>query len=70
MACIQVPGAEVTVYRIQDPIKGDDHSLFDDGVLDAPPVTLQVCLRDALQLLQIWRHLRRWHAGLPAAIVE
>lgn len=40
--CAQVPGAEVTVYRIQDPIRGDAHDLFDDGVLDAPQVTLQV----------------------------
>lgn len=38
----QVPGAEVTVYRIQDPIRGDDQALFDDGVLDAAPVTQQV----------------------------
>ena len=32
----------MTVYRIQDPIRGDDQALFDDGVLDAAPVTQQV----------------------------
>ncbi|EIE24075.1 flavo protein WrbA [Coccomyxa subellipsoidea C-169] len=37
----KVPGAEVTVYRVRDPIKGDDHSLFDEGVLDAPVATIQ-----------------------------
>ena len=40
--CAQVPGAEVTVYRVQDPVKGDDHSLYDEGVLDAPVVTHEV----------------------------
>ncbi len=38
----QVPGAEVTVWRVRDPVKGDDHAEFDEGVLDAPVVTVQV----------------------------
>ena len=41
-ACAQVPGAEVTVWRVRDPVKGDDHAEFDEGVLDAPVVTVQV----------------------------
>jgi hypothetical protein len=41
-AHLQVPGAEVTVYRVQDPVKGDDHSLYDEGVLDAPIATTKV----------------------------
>ena len=39
---VQVPGAEVKVYRVQDPVQGDDPSHFEEGVLDAPPVTEQV----------------------------
>ena len=35
----------MTVYRVRDPVKGDDHSLFDEGVLDAPVATLQVSIR-------------------------
>lgn len=41
----QVPGAEVTVWRVRDPVKGDDHAEFDDGVLDAPIVSVQVVAR-------------------------
>lgn len=37
-----MPGAEVTVWRVRDPVKGDDHAEFDEGVLDAPVVTVQV----------------------------
>lgn len=36
-----MPGAEVTVWRVRDPVKGDDHAEFDEGVLDAPVVTVQ-----------------------------
>ena len=42
MFSLQVPGAEVRVYRVQDPVHGDDVSSFEEGVLDAPPVTEQV----------------------------
>ena len=38
----QVPGAEVRVYRVQDPVRGDDPQYFEDGVLDAEPITDQV----------------------------
>ena len=41
-APLQVPGAEVAVYRVKDPVKGDDSSLYDDGVLDAEIATEQV----------------------------
>ena len=41
-ATLQVPGAEVAVYRVKDPVKGDDSSLYDDGVLDAEIATDQV----------------------------
>ena len=37
---LQVPGAEVMVYRVKDPIRHD--SEFDEGVLDAPVATTQV----------------------------
>lgn len=42
---IQVPGAEVKVYRVQDPVRGDDPQYFEDGVLDAEPITEQVVSR-------------------------
>ena len=40
----QVPGAEVMVYRIRCPVRGDNLPLpeYDDGVLDAPAATLEV----------------------------
>ena len=38
----QVPGAEVKVYRVRDPVQGDDPTQFEEGVLDAPPITEQV----------------------------
>lgn len=41
-SAIQVPGAEVDVYRVQDPVRGEDPSRFEEGVLDAPPITEQV----------------------------
>lgn len=40
----QVPGAEVRVYRVKDPVRGDDPQYFEDGVLDAEPITEQVCI--------------------------
>ena len=42
---VQVPGAEVRVYRVQDPIRGDDPEFFEEGVLDAEPITEQVLLQ-------------------------
>ena len=30
------------MWRVRDPVKGDDHAEFDEGVLDAPVVTVQV----------------------------
>ena len=39
---MQVPGAEVTVYRVQDPVRPDDSPDFEEGVLDAPVVTREV----------------------------
>ena len=39
---MQVPGAEVKVYRVTDPVHGDDPIQFEEGVLDAPPITEQV----------------------------
>ena len=41
---LQVRGAEVTVYRIQDPVRPDDSEDFDEGVLEAPIVSKQACL--------------------------
>lgn len=38
----QVHGADVTVFRIQDPIKGDDPKQYEEGVLEAPIVTIPV----------------------------
>ena len=42
--CVQVPGAEVQVFRIKDPVRGDQLSAleFDEGVFEAPVVTLEV----------------------------
>ena len=40
---LQVPGAEVKVYRISDPVRGDNPDHFEEGVLDAPLVTDKVC---------------------------
>ncbi|KAL3148533.1 hypothetical protein ABBQ38_013970 [Trebouxia sp. C0009 RCD-2024] len=40
----QVPGAEVRVYRVKDPVRGDDPQYFEDGVLDAEPITEQAIL--------------------------
>jgi NAD(P)H dehydrogenase (quinone) len=40
-----VEGADVTVYRVKDPIAGDDRALFDHGVLDAPVATPEVVLQ-------------------------
>jgi hypothetical protein len=37
-----VPGAEVKVYRVQDPVQDEGPSRFEEGVLDAPPITEQV----------------------------
>ena len=37
-----VEGAEVTVYRIRDPVRGDDPTTFDAGVLAAPVATKEV----------------------------
>ena len=30
------------MYRVQDPVRGDDPQYFEDGVLDAEPITDQV----------------------------
>ena len=38
-------GADVTVYRVKDPVVGDDRSQFDNGVLDAPAATPEVVLQ-------------------------
>ena len=42
LSTFQVPGAEVKVYRVKDPVRGDDPQYFEDGVLDAEPMTDQV----------------------------
>ena len=42
LLALQVPGAEVKVYRISDPVRGDNPEHFEDGVLDAPLVTDKV----------------------------
>lgn len=39
---MQVPGAEVKVYRVSDPVHGDNPDHFEEGVLDAPLVTDKV----------------------------
>lgn len=36
---MQIPGVKVQVYRIKDPIHGDDTNKFDAAVLAAPVVT-------------------------------
>lgn len=41
----QVEGADVHVYRIKDPVIGDDAAQFDQGVLDAPIATPEVVLQ-------------------------
>ncbi|ACO66346.1 predicted protein [Micromonas commoda] len=41
----QVEGAEVTVYRIRDPVLGDAPGTFDEGVLDAPVATPEVIMQ-------------------------
>ena len=41
-SCIQVAGADVTVYRVKDPLRPDDSPDFDEGVLDAPVITKEV----------------------------
>lgn len=47
----QVPGAEVKVFRVTDPVHGDDPIQFEEGVLDAPPITEQAILEaDAIIL--------------------
>lgn len=38
---MQVQGAEVTVYRIKDPVRPDESEDFDEGVLEAPIVSKQ-----------------------------
>ena len=50
---MQVPGAEVRVYRVKDPVRGDDPQYFEDGVLDAEPITEQVCIVDFCRTLLI-----------------
>lgn len=42
LLALQVPGAEVKVYRISDPVGGDNPEHFEEGVLDAPLVTEKV----------------------------
>jgi len=37
-----VTGAEVTVYRIRDPVFGDVPDQYDEGVLDAPVISPQL----------------------------
>ena len=39
LSCMQVAGADVTVYRVKDPLRPDDSPDFDEGVLDAPVIT-------------------------------
>lgn len=47
----KVQGAEVTVYRIKDPVRPDNSEDFDEGVLEAPIVSKQdVIEADALIL--------------------
>lgn len=41
---MQIPGADVQVYRIKDPVRGDDPEKFAPAVLAAPIVTRQVLL--------------------------
>jgi hypothetical protein len=38
---MQVPGAEVNVYRIRDPVLGDTGD-YEEGILDVPVVTVEV----------------------------
>lgn len=73
---MQVPGAEVKVYRISDPVRGDNPEHFEEGVLDAPLVTDKVsqCLALAcIHLSHVWSHamydtpvrLMQWLVQLP-----
>ena len=66
----QVLGAEVTVYRVRDPVRGDQLSIsdFDDGVFDAPTATVEVIFvgtgphvfcRDNLFQLDLSRFVRQ-----------
>ena len=55
---MQVPGAEVKVYRVSDPVHGDNPDHFEEGVLDAPLVTDKVsspwsCMHRYLPLLSL-----------------
>jgi hypothetical protein len=47
---LQVQGAEVTVYRIKDPVRPDNSEDFDEGVLEAPIVSKQASLPVCLPL--------------------
>jgi hypothetical protein len=38
---LQVPGAEVMVYRIRDPVSGDNGE-YEDGILEAPVASPEV----------------------------
>lgn len=79
---MQVPGAEVKVYRISDPVRGDSPEHFEEGVLDAPLVTDKVSKPPAnlyngscyLQLMVIISHHQHCliHVvfQLPQAILE
>ena len=40
----QVEGADVGVYRVRDPVDGDDASKYEDGALDAPIITPEIIL--------------------------
>lgn len=40
----------MTVYRIRDPIRGDDKALFDEGVLEAEIAAEQVKSPDCRQI--------------------
>lgn len=42
--CHSVEGAEVTVYRIRDPVHGDVPDQYDEGVLDTPVITPHIVL--------------------------
>ena len=65
---LQVPGAEVTVYRVRDPVKGDDHSLFDEGVLDAPVASVQVTSPAMPQAAFLWKSSRSIAAATPVML--
>ena len=44
------------MYRIQDPVRGDDPQYFEDGVLDAEPITDQVSSAVHCRILSLHRH--------------